>query len=112
MNLERFSEYRIMWAFVIFDLPVTTQKQVKNATEFRKNLLKDGFNMMQYSFYTRHCVSRENADSHIKHVKAMLPEEGRVCILRLTDKQFEEMEIFYGKKSTESGDRGLQLELF
>lgn len=32
-----------MWLFVMFDLPVMTKKERKDATLFRKNLEKDGF---------------------------------------------------------------------
>ncbi len=55
---ERLNAYQVMWLFVFFDLPVGTKKEIKEATRFRKNLEKDGFNMMQYSVYTRHCTSR------------------------------------------------------
>lgn len=50
--------YRIMWIFVFFDLPTTTRKDRKNASLFRKNILKDGFTMMQFSVYNRHCASK------------------------------------------------------
>ena len=76
-----------MWLFVFFDLPVTTKKERKAATSFRKKLEKDGFNMMQFSVYTRHCASRESADVHIRRVKREIPEYGQVSILMITDKQ-------------------------
>ena len=45
------SAYTIMWLYVMFDLPVETKRQRKNAADFRKNLLKDGFIMHQFSVY-------------------------------------------------------------
>src|SRR5690554_7679418 len=54
--------YRIMWLFVFFDLPTDTKKNRRNAGLFRKNLIKDGFTMMQYSVYMRHCASSESAE--------------------------------------------------
>jgi CRISPR/Cas system-associated protein endoribonuclease Cas2 len=45
------NKYRIMWLFVFFDLPTETKKDRRNAQQFRKNLLKDGFTMMQFSVY-------------------------------------------------------------
>ena len=110
--MERFSEYRIMWVLVLFDLPTETKKDRKAATEFRKKLLKDGFTMFQFSIYVRHCASQENADVHIKRVKASLPEYGQVCIFCITDKQFGNIEIFYGKKPQTLNTPGQQLELF
>ena len=109
---DRFSAYRIMWVLVLFDLPVITKKERKIATRFRKDIMDDGFSMFQFSIYIRHCPSRENADVHIKRVKRLLPEKGHVGIMCITDKQFGEMEIFYGKKIAEHMVVPQQLELF
>ena len=79
----------------------------------RKNLQKDGFTMFQFSIYVRHCASYENAEVHIKRVKSFLPEFGQVGILCITDKQFSQIELFYGKKAqTKKNMAGQQLELF
>ena len=78
--MNRFSEYRIMWVLVFFDLPTETKKDRKTYAEFRKNLQRDGFTMLQFSIYVRHCASSENAAVHIKRVKSMLPEFGKVYI--------------------------------
>ena len=112
MNDVRISQYRVMWIFVFFDLPVETKKQRKIATKFRKELLADGFIMFQFSFYVRHCPSRENADVHMRRVKMLIPEEGKVGILCITDKQFENMELYIGKESTDLPVESHQLELF
>lgn len=52
--MDRFSEYRIMWVLVFFDLPTETKKEKKAYADFRKNLQKDGFTMFQFSIYVRH----------------------------------------------------------
>lgn len=110
--MERLSEYRIMWVLVFFDLPTETKKERKIYTDFRKKLITDGFTMFQFSIYLRHCPSRENADVHIKRVKAALPEKGQIGILCITDKQFGAMELFYGVKPKEVATPYQQLELF
>lgn len=110
--MERFSEYRIMWVLVFFDLPTATKKERKLYTDFRKRLMNDGFTMFQFSIYMRHCPSRENADVHIKRVKSSLPSAGEVGIICITDKQFGQMEIFSGKNSVEKQSMPQQLELF
>lgn len=97
---------------VLFDLPTETKKERKIYALFRKNLLKDGFTMFQFSIYLRHCPSKDNADVHIKRVKTELPENGHVGILCITDKQFGDMELFYGKKPAEKKGQVQQLELF
>jgi len=110
--MERFSEYRIMWVLVLFDLPTETKKEKKAYTDFRKKLIDDGFTMFQFSIYLRHCPSRENAEVHIKRVKSILPELGQVGILCITDKQFGQMELYQGKKEKTKNTVGQQLELF
>ena len=107
-----FSEYRIMWVMVFFDLPTETKKDRKNAAEFRKKLLQDGFSMFQFSIYVRHCASQQNAEVHIKRVKAILPEYGQVGVMCVTDKQFGNIELFSGKKVAMREPEPMQLELF
>lgn len=106
------SGYRAVWIFAMFDLPTDTKKARKAYTDFRKNLLKDGFTMLQYSVYVRHCSSEENADVHYSRIKDFLPPDGEVRLIMLTDKQFARMETYWGKmrKPTERAPR--QLELF
>jgi CRISPR-associated protein Cas2 len=109
---DALNAYRIMWIFVFFDLPTDTKPEKKAHAQFRKNLLKEGFQMFQFSIYTRHCASRENADVHINRVKKILPDKGKICIMTITDKQFEMMEIYYGLKQVSVPLGPLQLELF
>lgn len=109
---EALSAYRIMWLYVMFDLPVETKRQRKMATQFRKNLMKDGFGMHQFSVYIRHCASGEAATVHIERVKNLVPEEGSVSILKVTDKQFGDTIHFVGKKSKPPPRAPQQLEFF
>lgn len=104
--------YRIMWLFVFFDLPTETKKDRRNASGFRNNLLKDGFSMMQYSVYVRHCASSESADVHEKRVHGLLPPLGKVSVLRITDKQFGNIQNFWGKAEIPTAPQPTQLELF
>jgi CRISPR-associated protein Cas2 len=110
--MERLNEYRIMWVLVFFDLPTETAQERKIAARFRKEILRDGFTMFQFSIYLRHCASRENAEVHIKRVKELLPEKGHIGILSITDKQFGMMDIFFGKKEATKITGPQQLELF
>lgn len=109
---DRFSEYRIMWVLVFFDLPTDTKKERKAAADFRKRLITDGFIMFQFSIYMRHCPSSENAAVHIKRVKSFLPSLGKVGILTITDKQFGDMELFSEQKEEKPPAGYIQLELF
>ncbi len=112
MEHTRLNAYHIMWLFVFFDLPVTLKKDRKAASRFRKDLLKDGFSMMQFSVYNRHCASKESANVHLKRVKGLMPERGQISILQVTDKQYGNIMNYWGKKSDPLPEGPKQLELF
>lgn len=106
------SQYRAMWVLVMFDLPVQTKKQRKAATRFRKNLLEDGFWMLQFSVYARPCPTQENATTHFDRVKRWLPAAGQVRLIEFTDRQFARMQIFDQGKRGQLEQAPGQLRLF
>lgn len=83
------SGYRIMWVMVLFDLPVVTDKERKIATKFRNLLLDNSFDMVQYSIYIRPCPGKEHVERIVKLIEHNMPEDGKVDILSITDKQYE-----------------------
>jgi CRISPR-associated protein Cas2 len=97
---------------VMFDLPTETKEDRKRYAQFRKALLKDGFMMLQFSVYGRHCPSEENANVHEKRVVYSLPPKGNVRIIRVTEKQSARMKTFYGKKPAKTEEPPLQLSFF
>ena len=112
MSELRLNAYHIMWLFVFFDLPTNTKKERKAAAQFRKALEKDGFSMMQYSVYVRHCPSKENMNVHIARVRASMPPSGLTSILSITDKQYGEIQNFWGKVDRANLTTPQQLEFF
>lgn len=101
-----------MWILVMFDLPNETKLQRKRYSEFRKYLIQDGFTMFQFSIYVRNCASRENTKVHIDRIKKLLPPEGKICIITITEKQFNDILLFEGVKKTPPLPQAIQLELF
>lgn len=101
-----------MWLFVFFDLPTNTKTERKHAALFRKALEKDGFGMMQYSVYVRHCASKEIMNVHINRVRRSMPPSGYTCILSVTDKQYGDIHNFWGKIEQAKPEIPQQLELF
>ena len=99
-----------VWIIVLFDLPTDTAQSRKQYTRFRQSLLNNSFSMMQYSVYMRHCASDENAAVHVSKVKASLPPDGEVRIIKITDKQFGRIQVFYGKKRLPTEQPPAQLE--
>lgn len=82
----------------MFDLPVETDSEKKAYRIFRKNLLKEGFVMMQYSVYVRICPNREFGERLEKRIKQIVPEKGNVRLLTVTEKQYSDMKLLVGSK--------------
>ena len=107
-----FGGLQTMWTIVLFDLPSDNPVARKQYSTFRKHLLNDGFTMMQYSVYIRHCASDENATVHTNRIKSCLPPDGEVRIINITDKQFGKIHVFYGKTRIDIEQPPQQLQFF
>ena len=104
--------WRSMWVIAMFDLPTDTPKARKAYSQFRKDLLNDGFTMMQYSVYVRHCASIENAKVHAGRMGKRVPVAGEVRFLTITDRQFGRIEVYAGKSRQTAPPPPAQLEFF
>lgn len=92
------SGYRLMWILVMFDLPVGTRKQAREATKFREFLLDNGFEMSQFSVYARFCSGKESYQVYLRVIEQNLPERGQVHVLTFTDRQYENIVRFTGQR--------------
>lgn len=106
------SGYRIMWIFVLFDLPVGTKKERKAATGFRHSLLDLGFEMTQFSVYLKFCAGKEQADALARQVESQMPPSGKVHFVGITDKQYENIRTYRGQKREPAPKMPNQLALF
>ena len=106
------SPYRIMWLFVMFDLPTGTKKERDHATRLRKRLLDMGFEMSQFSIYLKYCASTEKAEAISSQIQGILPPNGKVDILTITDKQFANIKRFHAKKPIKNAAKPSQLHMF
>ena len=112
MRRTYLSPYRIMWLFVMFDLPVGTRKERKQATKFRNHLLDLGFEMSQFSVYLKYCASTEKSQAVCERIHPKIPLGGKVDILTITDKQFGNMQRFIAKEPAKNENKPKQLSLF
>lgn len=106
------SGYRSLWLFAMFDLPTTDVRSKRQYSRFRKLLLSEGFTMMQYSVYARHCASEESGVAIRGRLREGLPSEGQVRVLSVTDRQFGKMEVYFGKKREKTEEPPRQFMLF
>lgn len=89
---------RFMRIIVFFDLPVTTKKDRKAYTDFRKFLINDGFVMLQYSVYSRTARNYDDAKKHFALIKTHVPSKGAVRAMIVTEKQYANIEILAGER--------------
>ena len=97
--MDRFSEYRIMWILVFFDLPTDTKKDKRAYFDFRKNLQRDGF--IETTVGRGSFVSAQNKDFYQEEQQRLAEEHlqeaadiGRTSGISL-EKLIELLTMFY-----------------
>ncbi len=108
MDMEKF---RMGWLMVCFDLPVMTKKQRKVATQFRKSLLDDGYQMIQYSVYARPCVTFSRQQTHLRRLETLVPNEGSVRAIFITRSQWERAYLIEGAPAIKKSPEKLPVQL-
>ena len=96
------SSFREMRMIVIFDLPTKTDNDKREYRRFRKNLLKEGFIMIQFSVYSRFCRNDTEYAKYVRKIKKVAPKtKGEIRIIGLTEKQYEKMHLISSKRKTD-----------
>ena len=85
-----------MRLLVFFDLPVVTKAERRAYTAFRRFLVNDGYDMIQFSVYGRILNGQDALEKHYKRLVDNLPPEGSVRCLSVTEKQFAGMKLLVG----------------
>lgn len=93
-----------MRLLIMFDLPVDTSEQRRAYRTFRKQLINQGFTMIQYSVYVRVCVNRKSAQFIEKKIQCFLPQTGIVQSFMMTEKQYNDMHYLLGQKKDDVRD--------
>ena len=65
-------------------------------TVFRRLLLNDGYDMIQFSVYGRILNGSDAEQKHLKRLTANLPPAGSVRVLTVTEKQYASMLLLVG----------------
>lgn len=101
-----------MRILVFFDLPTTSAKAKREYVLFRRFLLKDGYDMLQWSVYGRIVNGVDSMQTHLKRLEANLPPAGSVRCLTVSEKQFAQMKILVGEpKKQEKTVNAIQMVL-
>jgi len=106
------SKYRMAWVLVFFDLPVGTPEERKDAANFRKDLLKEGYIMVQFSVYARPCGSADRVETQVRRLKPKIPPKGEVRSLVISDAQWGRMLVIRSQQKIPSEPQPEQMMFF
>ena len=82
-----------MRLLVFFDLPMVTKAEKRAYVQFRRFLLNDDYDMIQWSVYGRILNGRDAETKHLARLANSLPPEGSIRCMTVTEKQFAGMRI-------------------
>ncbi|WP_036456921.1 CRISPR-associated endonuclease Cas2 [Mycoplasmopsis lipofaciens] len=88
-----------MRIIVMYDVSFETNEDVKKYNNFRKELLKLGYVMMQYSIYVKNIGTHTLYKSEKTKIQKVLPKKSNVRIMMITEKEYQDIEILNGEKS-------------
>ena len=87
---------RFMRLLLFFDLPMVTKAEKRAYVQFRRFLLNDGYDMLQFSVYGRLLNGSDAQEKHLKRLVDNLPPAGSVRCMTVTEKQFAGIHLLVG----------------
>ena len=103
--------FRFMRIILFFDLPTEKISERKAYNKFRKNLLKEGFIMMQESVYVKLVLNQTDVETIKNRINKYKPHNGLIQVLVITEKQFNSIEYILGNKSEDILDNTERLTI-
>ena len=91
--------YRQMRLILIYDLPVIEESDKRIYSRFHKNIIKLGFYMLQYSVYVKVINNDTSLKQSILKIEKIIPEKGNIMIMKITEKQYQDMIYLRGEKN-------------
>ena len=92
--------FRYMRIIVFFDLPTETSKDRKIANAFRKNLINEGFIMMQESVYSKLVLNNNQSELLLSRLRKNAPKKGLIQVLTITEQQYSKIEYIIGESNS------------
>ena len=91
----RYEALRLLCFLIFLWIRIKKKRIYRN---FRKDLIANGFEMLQFSVYYRTCPNRSFASKFYKKLSQSNLPSGNVRLLAVTEKQFSEMVLIIGGK--------------
>ena len=92
---------RFMRLMVFFDLPTATSENRRNYRRFRKDLISNGFFVLQESVYCRMVINEAMAKNVVARIESFKPPQGMVCAMIITEKQFAGISFIVGEMKSD-----------
>jgi CRISPR-associated protein Cas2 len=99
---------RFMRIMVFFDLPTLTKADKRAYTLFRRFLVQDGYDMLQWSVYARIVNGHDDVKKHQQKLIRNLPKYGSVRCMKVSEKQYAAMEILVGTATVQEEKVNIQ----
>ena len=93
------SLYKQVRVLILYDLPMSETEDRKEYSKFRRDILKLGCYLVQFSVYAKVIKNEIYYKSFIEKLKNILPEKGEVRVIKLTEKQYEDMLFLNGARN-------------
>jgi CRISPR-associated protein Cas2 len=86
-----------MRTILFFDLPTITSKNKKDYRHFVKKLINLGFYRLQESVFVKMSIDNAASENAVNNVKTIIPPNGNIFCITITEKQFAEMKVLLGE---------------
>lgn len=93
--------FRFMRTILFFDLPVLTSKDKKAYRHFIKDIKKLGFYRIQKSVFAKLTIDPQLIEGLETKIRSILPNDGNIAILTITEKQFSNIKYLLGDSTSE-----------
>lgn len=82
---------------ILYDLPTVSAGDKKAGTEFRKNLIRSGYQRIQKSVYVKLIRNRRTINSELANLRNILPPNGDIKALLMSLNEFKNMVSLTGE---------------
>jgi len=101
-----------VWLVIMFDVPMDTPEARREYVHLLKGLKMEGFTRIQLSVYARYFPNEEITKPFRNRLKQLIPPDGQVRFVLITDHQFGKMEVYMGKTRKKTEEAPKQMQLF
>ncbi len=89
---------RFMRIMIIFDLPTVESYEKKEYRQFRKELIKNGYIMIQFSVYLKSFNHQIKLNDEVIKISKYIPKSGNIRAILLTEHQWANAAFICGDK--------------